>query len=116
MIMCDLRKLIEKKKYWGFLSGRDALIFWRHVESRVNGSAYKWTQKDFKQLTRWQLGLPTTVQFELVAGSLCAPAPRAVIPVRPLLCRKYGTLAERQAARKAKEAARQASLRLQAIA
>src|SRR5262249_46451765 len=50
VIMDELRKLIEKKKYWGFLSGRDALIFRRRIESRVDGSAGKWTQKDFQQL------------------------------------------------------------------
>jgi hypothetical protein len=56
-LMDKLHKLIEKKKYWGFLSGRDAL----DVLTACPG---KWTQRDFEQLTRWQLGFPTTVQFQ----------------------------------------------------
>ena len=111
--MDELHKLIEKKKYWGFLSDRDALVFWRHVEARIDGSSGRWTQRDFEQLTRWQLGLPTTMQFQIVAGPVGAPKRVEVSPARrTLLRRKYGTFAERQAARKAKEAARQASLRL----
>jgi len=115
----ELQQLIEKKKYWGFLSGRDALIFWRHVEAYIDGSSDKWTQRDFEQLTRWQLGSPTTVQFQIVAGPMGAHAPERVEVSperRTLLRRKYGTFAERQAARKAKEAARQASLRLKKTA
>ena len=117
--MDELHKLIEKKKYEGFLSGRDALVFWRHVKARIDGSSGRWTQRDFEQLTRWQLGLPTTVQFQIMAGPVGAHAPKRleVSPKqRTLLRRKYGTFAERQAARKAKEAARQASLRLEKTA
>ena len=117
--MDELHKLIEKKKYGGFLSERDALVFWRHVEARIDGSSGRWTQRDFEQLTRWQLGLPTTMQFQIEAGPVGAHAPKRV-EVSPergtLLRRKYGTFAERQAARKAKEAARQASLRLKKMA
>jgi hypothetical protein len=79
----------------------------------------KWTQRDFEQLTRWQLGLPATVQFQIMAGPVGAHAPKRVDVSperRTLLRRKYGTFAERQAARKAKEAARQASLRLKKMA
>lgn len=115
----ELHKLIEKKKYEGFLSERDALVFWRHVEARIDGSSGRWTQRDFDQLTRCQLGLPSTMQFQIVAGPMGAHAPKRVevSPVRrTLLRRKYGTFAERQAARKAKEAARQASLRLKKTA
>jgi hypothetical protein len=118
-LMDELHKLIEKKKYDGFLSERDALVFWRHVEARIDGSLGRWRQRDFGQLTRWQLGLPTTMQFQIVAGPVGAHAPKRV-EVSPerctLLRRKYGTFAERQAARKAKEAARQASLRLKKMA
>ena len=117
--MDELHKLIEKKKYEGFLSERDALVFWRHVEARIDGSSGRWTQRDFEQLTRWQLGLPTTMQFQIVAGPVGAHAPKRVEVAperRTLLRRKYGTFAERQAARKAKEAARQASLRLKKTA
>jgi len=55
--MDELHNLIEKKKYEGFLSERDALVFWRHVKARIDGSSGRWTQRDFAQLTRWQLGL-----------------------------------------------------------
>jgi hypothetical protein len=118
-LMDELHKLIQKKKYEGVLSERDALVFWRHVEARIDGSSSRWTQRDFEQLTRWQLGLPTTMQFQIVAGPMGAHAPKRldVSPERrTLLRRKYGTFAERQAARKAKEAARQASLRLKKMA
>ncbi len=118
-LMDELHKLIEKKKYGRFLSDRDALVFWRHVEARIDGSSGRWTQRDFEQLTRWQLGLPTTMQFQIVAGPVGAHAPKRVEVSperRTLLRRKYGTFAERQAARKAKEAARQASLRLKKMA
>ena len=115
----ELQQLIEKKKYWGFLSGRDALIFWRHVEAYIDGEPGKWIRSDFGQLTRWQFGLPTAMQFQIVAGPIGAHAPKrvGVSPERrTLLRRRYGTFAERQAARKAKEAARQASLRLKKMA
>src|SRR6266436_2435521 len=107
----ELQMLIQKKKYWGFLEGRDALIFWRYVEAGVAGTSSKWTERDFEQLTRWQFGFPTATQFRIVAGPMGASAPKRaeVSPERrPLLSRKYGTFAERQAAEKAKRAAAQA--------
>src|SRR5258708_3253099 len=104
-LMDELHKLIEKKKYEGFLSERDALVFWRHVEARIDGSSGRWTQRDFEQLTRWQLGLPTTMQFQIVAGPVGARAPKRV-EVSPerhtLLRRKYGTFAERRGGGKGK--------------
>jgi len=118
-LMDELHKLIEEKKYEGVLSERDALVFWRHVEARIDGSSGRWTQRDFEQLTRWQLGLSTTVQFQITAGPVGAHAAKRleVSPERrTLLRRKYGTFAERQAARKANEAARQASVRLKKTA
>src|SRR5258707_11766773 len=111
--MDELHKLIEKKKHEGFLSDRDALVFWRHVEARIDGSSGRWTQRDFEQLTRWQLGLPTTMQFQIAAGPVGAHAPKRVEVAperRTLLRRKYGTFAERQTARKAKETAPPTSL------
>ena len=77
-LMDELHKLIQKKKYEGVLSERDALVFWRHVEARIDGSSSRWTQRDFEQLTRWQLGLPTTMQFQIVAGPVGAHAPKHV--------------------------------------
>jgi len=113
----ELRKLIEKKKHWGFLEGRDALVFLRYVEACVSAASSKWTERDFEQLTRWSLGLPTTVQFQIVAGPIGSIAPKRAIATigsirGALLSRKYRTLAERQAARRAKDVERKASLRL----
>jgi hypothetical protein len=109
----ELRKLIDKKKQWGVLSGRDALLFMRHVESATDGTAGNWTKRDFEQLTRWQFGLPTTTQFRIVAGPPDAqvPEPVEVVIFRPLLRRKYTTFAERQTAQRAKAAARKARSR-----
>ena len=109
-----LRKLIEKKKRCGVLSGRDALIFWRHVRGAVDGGSREWTGRDFEQLTRWQFGLRTNTQFRIVAGPVgaAAPVPVEVPVVRPLLRRKYATVEEREAAQRAKNASYQARFRL----
>jgi hypothetical protein len=109
----ELQKLVEKKKHWGVLSGRDALVFMRHVESATDGTAGGWTKRDFEQLTRWQFGLRTTTQFQIVAGpaGAQAPEPVEVVLFRPLLRRKYTTFAERQTAQRAKAAARKARSR-----
>jgi hypothetical protein len=115
--MNELSRLFEQKKYWGSLSGQDAVAFLRHVGASVDRRG-RWTPRDFDEFTRWQLGLPTTEQFQILAGPVHAHAPKRVevLLMRPLHARKYGTIAERQAARKAKEAARQARLRLEKMA
>jgi hypothetical protein len=118
LMNAQLSKLLEKKKAAGILNGQDALAFLRHVRA-VGDASGKWTLRDFDELTRWQFGLPTRTQFQIVAGPVGAHAPKRVEispERRTLLRRKYGTFAERQAARKAKEAARQASLRLKKMA
>ena len=109
----ELQKLVEKKKHWGVLSGRDALVFWRHVEASIDGGSRNWTRRDFEQLTRWQFGLRTTTPFQIVAGPAGAqtPEPVEVVLFRPLLRRKYTTFAERQTAQRAKAAARKARSR-----
>ena len=114
----ELRKLIDKKQRWGVLSGRDALLFWRHVQASVDGGSRDWAQRDFEQLTRWQFGLRTTTQFRVVAGPAGAQVPecREVVLFRPLLRRKYTSLAERETVRKAKRAAVMARLRLRKAA
>jgi hypothetical protein len=108
----ELQKLVEKKKQFGVLSGRDALVYMRYVESAAAG---KWTARDFAELTRWQFGLRTTTQFQIVDGPADAQAPECqnVILFRPLLRRKYTSLAERQTAQRAKAAMRKARSRTQ---
>ena len=105
--MKTFQQLVRIKREQGFLAGRDALDALHYTRS----AGGRWTRRDFEQLTRWQLGLPTTVQFQIVAGGARMPQPVSVSAARPLLRRKYATFEERNAARKGKEAARQASLR-----
>ena len=109
----ELGKLIDRTNQWGVLSGRDVLVFMRHAESATDGTAGGWTKRDFEQLTRWQFGLRTTTQFQIVAGpaGAQAPEPVEVVLFRPLLRRKYTSFAERQTAQRAKAAARKARSR-----
>jgi hypothetical protein len=68
--MKTFERLVQIKKHWGFLAGRDALDALVYVRSAGRG----WTQKDFEALTAYQLGRPTHVRFEVVAGAPIPPA------------------------------------------
>jgi len=106
-----LAALIEKKKYWGFLAGQDALDFVKLL--RVSSDdASEWTARDAEQLTRWQLGLPTLTQFQITAGPPNATAPTLRLKPVGLCGRKYPTLGDRLAARRAKDRERKAGPRL----
>lgn len=70
----SLIKLLAKKRYWGFLEGNDAREFLKHVRATGDASG-KWSESDLSELTRWQLGLPTAVKFQIVAGPPNAKAP-----------------------------------------
>lgn len=102
-----LSQLLEKKAHWGFLEGQDALAFLRYV--RGSAGETKWTDETFAELTKFCLGLPTKpgFTFQVVAGESIQQVAMSAT---------QQTVLSRFAARKAKNAARQARLRERAIA
>ena len=99
--MKDISKLLEKKAYWSFLAGCDALGLLRYVQA-ANPA---WTDETWEQLTNFMMSLPVKsgYRFAVVAGP-----PIVQIDPSPAV----QTVNERFRARNAKKAARQQRWRL----
>jgi hypothetical protein len=68
--MKTFQQLVQVKKHWGILAGRDALDALRYIRS----AGREWTEEDFEALTAYQLGRPTHIRFEVLAGPPIPPA------------------------------------------